>query len=82
MVCAQMEEVATPQSRSLHWLDINGAFLTEDGSQLRSELQFDGTHMAPAFLQHVGAAVDGVYNNLLLQYRAAVDDVKASMFGL
>ena len=56
MACAQMEE-ASPRSARLHWLDIGRAFLSEDGSQLRPELQFDGTHMAPPFLQHVGAAL-------------------------
>ena len=59
MACMQMEE-ATPRSPRLHWLDVSRAFLSADGSQLRPELQFDGTHMAPAFLQHVGTALDGL----------------------
>ncbi len=53
-------EAATPRSPRLHWLDVARSFLSEDGGSLRPELRFDGTHMAPAFLQHVAAALNNV----------------------
>lgn len=55
----QMGE-ASPRSPRLRWLDVGGALLSGEGGQLAPELAFDGTHMAPAFLRHVGAALEGL----------------------
>ena len=41
----------------MHWLDVAEEYLTPDGTKLRPDLAFDGTHMAPAFLQTVSQAI-------------------------
>jgi len=51
---------AEPQNSHLHWLDVGDKYLTEDGAKLNPALVFDGTHMAPAFLQYVNAALEGI----------------------
>ena len=56
---AQMQE-PTLRSPRLHWLDVAEGFLTADGSSLKPELRFDGTHMAPAFLDYVAAKLNEV----------------------
>jgi hypothetical protein len=43
----------------LHWLDCFDQLLAADG-KLRKELELDGTHLAPAYLQHLQAALDQV----------------------
>lgn len=41
----------------LHWLEMAHRLLSEDG-QLHPSLKFDGTHLAPAYLDHVQWALD------------------------
>jgi tetratricopeptide (TPR) repeat protein len=41
----------------LAWLDLEACLLTEDGSALRPELALDGTHLAPAYVKYVEAAL-------------------------
>lgn len=41
----------------LRWLDIASNCLITDGTKLKPHLAFDGTHMAPAFLQIVRCAI-------------------------
>ena len=41
----------------LRWLHIADDYLTQNGTKLKAELTFDGTHMAPAFLQTVSRAI-------------------------
>ena len=50
-----MQRCSRPER--LHWLDIAQDYLTPDGTKLEPSLAFDGTHMAPAFLQHVSRAI-------------------------
>ena len=51
----QMQECSGPGR--LHWLDVAQDYLTTDGTKLEPGLAFDGTHMAPTFLQHVSRAI-------------------------
>lgn len=52
---------ASPSARGrLHFLDFFPALLTPDGSGLAPDLAFDGTHMAPAYVRHLDAALSGV----------------------
>ena len=51
----QMQRCSRPER--LHWLDVAQDFLTPDGTKLEPSLAFDGTHMAPKFLQHVSRAI-------------------------
>jgi hypothetical protein len=37
----------------LHYLDFFHDLLTEDGAGLAPEVAFDGTHLAPAYVQHL-----------------------------
>ena len=55
-------QVQEPTLRSprLHWLDVAASFLTPDGASLKPDLRFDGTHMAPVFLDHVAAELNKV----------------------
>ncbi len=40
----------------LHWLDFGRELLGADG-RLREELALDGTHLSPAYLRHLEAAL-------------------------
>jgi hypothetical protein len=40
----------------LHWLELSGELLGPDG-KLREEFVLDGTHLAPAYLRHLQAAL-------------------------
>jgi len=56
---AQVEAASrTPEARGrLHWLDVADQLLTPDGARIRPHLQLDGTHMAPAFVHTLEAAM-------------------------
>lgn len=41
----------------LHFLDLADELLTPDGRHIRPHLQLDGTHMAPAFVAYLSAAL-------------------------
>ena len=51
----QIQECSRPER--LRWLDVAQDYLTTDGTRLNPSLAFDGTHMAPTFLQHVSQAI-------------------------
>ncbi|CAL8471421.1 g10963 [Coccomyxa elongata] len=51
---------AEPNLGRLHWLDVGDQYLCENRAKLKPELSFDGTHMAPVFLQYVNAAVETI----------------------
>ncbi len=40
-------------SGRLHYLDFFTDLLSPDGSALAPELAFDGTHLAPSYVQHL-----------------------------
>lgn len=42
----------------IHYLDFFDDLLTPDGAALRPGLEFDGTHLAPAYLQYLSAALE------------------------
>ena len=44
----------------LHWLDFASDLLTADGSQLNPNLHFDGTHMAPVYVQYLDRQLSAV----------------------
>jgi hypothetical protein len=52
-----MQIQADGKGGRLHWLDVADDYLTQDGAKLKAELAFDGTHMAPTFLQTVSRAI-------------------------
>jgi hypothetical protein len=56
---AQIEAAAaSPAAKGrLHFLDFFSSLLTPDGSKLDPALEFDGTHMAPAYVRHMAAAL-------------------------
>lgn len=55
------EAGARPEAHGrLHWLDFADRLLTDDGASLRPELAFDGTHLAPVYLQHMQHALDTI----------------------
>jgi hypothetical protein len=45
-------------NKKLRWLDVSRKYLNEDGTSLNPDLVFDGTHMAPTFMQYVSAALE------------------------
>ena len=55
--CSQVQTLskAAKSSKRLHWLDFASDLLTPDGSKLNPDLQFDGTHMAPVYVQYLNA---------------------------
>uniref|UniRef100_A0A061S9Z0 Tpr-like protein n=2 Tax=Tetraselmis sp. GSL018 TaxID=582737 RepID=A0A061S9Z0_9CHLO len=44
----------------LHWLDFLDELLTPDGKRLNPALEFDGTHLSPAYVRHLDAALGAV----------------------
>lgn len=41
----------------LHWLDFFGKLLSPDGKKLNPDIEFDGTHMAPRYVQFLNDAL-------------------------
>ena len=63
LFCLQIEATASlPEARGgqLHWLDFFDVLLTPDGLRLDPRLHFDGTHMAPAYVSHMQAALSRI----------------------
>ncbi|EIE19755.1 TPR-like protein [Coccomyxa subellipsoidea C-169] len=54
----QRVKQAESQNDRLRWLDVADRYLCENRSKLNPKLNFDGTHMSPAFLQYVNAALE------------------------
>jgi hypothetical protein len=49
---------AQAAAKKLHFLDFFDELLGEGGQGLKAGLSLDGTHMAPAYLAHLQAALD------------------------
>ena len=51
----------TPEAHQrLHWLNFASDLLTEDGGKLNPALQFDGTHMAPIYVQYLNMQLSAI----------------------
>lgn len=53
-------EAAPRLKGRLHWLDFFDSLLTPAGDRLRPEYEFDGTHLAPAYVSKLAEALSGV----------------------
>lgn len=57
--CQIRKAGSRPEAKGrLHWLDVEPALLSADGQALNPSLQFDGTHMAPPYVQYMCAALN------------------------
>lgn len=58
-MCLQILEVAATAEAAgrIHWLDFFDQLLTPDGLRMRPELEFDGTHMNPGYVQIMQTAL-------------------------
>jgi hypothetical protein len=57
--CQIRKVAAEPAARGrLHWLQVAEELLGRDGQGLNPDLRFDGTHMAPPYVDILASAVN------------------------